>query len=190
MVIVTLLPNYAFADKNIDIDIVESSAEVNFVEFESFSEFVEDYALVSGKTIAEAESELMSKGITSRSSIQYGYFTKRLTVYPTSSFQSPSVYYPTIKFYCTYVNDPVYSILSIISPGLNRYDGSIVKQFLGQIDCHLDDYRTIEYQIDGQFYNSGSTSEFGASSNGIYFSVTSPTGLYSDIEQYGRIILS
>ena len=84
MVIVTLLPNYAFADKNIDIDIVESSAEVNFVEFESFSEFVEDYALVSGKTIAEAESELMSKGITSRSSIQYGYFTKRLTVYPTT----------------------------------------------------------------------------------------------------------
>ena len=167
-----------------------TDSEINFAEFDPFDDFVQDYALTYGKSTVEAEMALTGQGINRRSFVQYGYFTKKLSVYPVSSMQSPSVYYPTIKFYCTYVNDPVYSILSIISPGLNRYDGSIVKQFLGQIDCHLDDYRTIEYQIDGQFYNSGSTSEFGASSNGIYFSVTSPTGLYSDIEQYGRIILS
>ena len=171
---------------------IYSDRSVTFIEFDNFDEFVRDYSNYNGLTVQRAY-EFLNRFFAddlSRSSYSYGYFTRRIDITPTNSGQYPYLYRPTIRVYCKYVKDPVYSILEIV-PGdyLQRTDGSVIKQFEGTVRCHLETPYIIHYGIDGQFYNQGITSCTVGYSNIVFYSISQRIGLYSDVYQTGDIVV-
>lgn len=79
--------------------------------------------------------------------------------------QQPS-YQPTLDFYCEVsVGDGVWGIVSIFNVQMNRYSNGMSKQFSGDIEVWLRGPERIQYIVNGDFYNNGTTSS--SSSGGI-----------------------
>lgn len=191
---VLLCTNFSFADRSDIKNIKMIDKDTYFVELSSFDALVREYAKSNNMSIESSRQYLslnFDSSIKSNGAVQYGYFTKRITITPTQDNQYPYYYHPTVKVYCKYTKDPYYYILDIIAKEdcLQRRDGNIIKQFRGSVWCYLEDHKTIEFQLDGQFFDRGSTYTIGISNGYVNFGVSSATGLYADVEEYGRIIL-
>lgn len=73
-----------------------------------------------------------------------------------------STYRPRIEFYCrTSESGSYWGILSIYSVQLVRSYSGISKQFTGNISVWLRSAYQIEYTINGDFYNNGTTTVSG-----------------------------
>ncbi|NCE63143.1 hypothetical protein D1159_00760 [Pseudoflavonifractor sp. 524-17] len=122
----------------------------------TFEEMVAEYAKSSGLTYEEA-LELLPAPIETRAPVTYR--TLKATLDVTDSYK------PTLDFYCqTSESGNYWGILSVYSVQLSRsYDTGILswvitKQFNGTVDFWLRSPYEIEYIINGDFFNNGTTS--------------------------------
>lgn len=126
-------------------------------EVMTYDEMVNYYALRNNISFEEAveELQLSNKSATTRSTN---------ATYRTLSvrFNVKDSYSPSIDFYCeTSEYGNYWGILNIYSIQMNRYSNGITKQFSGVIDAWLRSPYQIEYVINGDFYNNGSTTVSG-----------------------------
>lgn len=136
----------------IDLSDLENNPEVTVSEAMTFSEMAERYAESAGITYMEA-LEMFPHAPTAYSvnDIQYRIFSARVAV--------TEQYKPSIDFYCVTAEGGSFrDIKSIYAVHLDRVYGSLVKQFTGEIEFWLRSRNSIEYIIDGDFYNTGTTS--------------------------------
>lgn len=67
-----------------------------------------------------------------------------------------------MEFYCEVsVGDGVWGIVSIYSVQMNRMYNGISKQFSGDVQVWLRGPLSIEYVVNGDFYNNGTTTTSG-----------------------------
>ena len=84
--------------------------------------------------------------------IKYRVFTVNLVV-------TENVYVPHLEFYCqTSENGNYWGILNVYSCELIRSYNQISKQFSGTVNFWLRNPYTIEYSVNGDFYENGTTS--------------------------------
>lgn len=130
-------------------------------------------------TISEVMSfEEMVIALATSTNISYGealsYFP-RITTRASQTFRTLTVtlddvgflYSPSIDFYCeTSESGGYWGILNIYSVQLNREDATwyTTKQFSGTLSSWLRSPYEIEYLINGDFYNNGTTTITGEGS--------------------------
>ena len=154
------IPAYAeenTADTEI-IDVNEINNEDSDIQVSapmSFSEMVNHYMEVNGVSYDEALKAFPVRlQKETRASATYRTLSVSLTV--------TSTYRPRIEFYCrTSESGSYWGILSIYSVQLVRSYSGISKQFTGNISVWLRSAYQIEYTINGDFYNNGTTTVSG-----------------------------
>ena len=162
VLVFSLLYIPAYADENTAdteiIDVNEINNEDSDIQVSapmSFSEMVNHYMEVNGVSYDEALKAFPVRlQKETRASATYRTLSVSLTV--------TSTYRPRIEFYCrTSESGSYWGILSIYSVQLVRSYSGISKQFTGNISVWLRSAYQIEYTINGDFYNNGTTTVRG-----------------------------
>lgn len=162
VLVFSLLYIPAYADENTAdteiIDVNEINNEDSDIQVSapmSFSEMVNHYMEVNGVSYDEALKAFPVRlQKETRASATYRTLSVSLTV--------TSTYRPRIEFYCrTSESGSYWGILSIYSVQLVRSYFGISKQFTGNISVWLRSAYQIEYTINGDFYNNGTTTVSG-----------------------------
>lgn len=130
--------------------VVLTSEDIEISEPMTYEETLRFYAEKNNTTIEEATRILGGNSRAAKSQ------TTRVL---TTRVEVTSSYKPTIDFYCYINTDGHYwGITSIYSVQLNRNYNGTIKQFSGNIETYLRSAYEIEYIINGDFYNTGTTS--------------------------------
>ena len=162
VLVFSLLYIPAYADENTAdteiIDVNEINNEDSDIQVSapmSFSEMVNHYMEVNGVSYDEALKAFPVRlQKETRASATYRTLSVSLTV--------TSTHRPRIEFYCrTSESGSYWGILSIYSVQLVRSYSGISKQFTGNISVWLRSAYQIEYTINGDFYNNGTTTVSG-----------------------------
>lgn len=161
----------------IDFSNIEDDPSVSISEAMSFEEMVQRYADHAGITYVEALKAFPDVPVAhSTSGYQYRVFSVPLNVTTT--------YQPHIEFYCVTAEGGSFrDIKSIYFVQFVRTYHSVTKQFNGAIEFWLRSRNSIEYVINGDFFNDGITTdnwsgglEFGIDEGGrINFSFSGST---------------
>lgn len=121
----------------------------------TYEEMVHHYAANEGITFDEAR-ELLPPAIQTFSMRGMAYRTFTATLDVTGTYK------PHLEFYCvTAEGGHFFNIESIYSVQLVRSSGNISKQFAGEVNVWLRSTHSIEYVVNGDFYNNGTTSSSG-----------------------------
>ena len=145
----------------IDFSNIENNPNVSVSEVLTFSEMVERYAKNAGITYWEALEMFPNASSTySARGVYYREFTVTLDV--------DKKYKPSLKFYCeTAEGGNFRNINAIYSVQLVREYNGKSKQFSGDIQVWLRNTYAIEYVVNGDFYNNGTTT-FSGGGNGKF----------------------
>ena len=126
----------------------------------TFQQLVEHYAQTAGISFDEALAFFPSSQTCSVYST--GYRVLSVTVNVTNEYK------PTLEFYCqTEEGTSSWGIVTIYSVQLNRRYGNLTKQFGGTIEVWLRNAYTIEYVVNGDFYDNGTTTVTGGTNANI-----------------------
>jgi len=166
MISVLLMPAYAFDNEN-NMPINNSSVvsvtsdEVTVSKIMTFEEMVNRYAEVGGISYAEALTAFPRQSMRSIASSS-SYRTVSVTLNVNTESGSLTTYHPTLEFYCKIsVGDGNWGIISIYSVQMNRSSNNMTKQFGGDVQVWLRGPLSIEYVVNGDFYNNGTTTSSG-----------------------------
>ena len=169
VVVITMIsiPAYAHENTNIVVNGNGSEAELQVSEAMSFSEMVACYAESTGATCQEALTVFPKEQRASHGTYRVLSVTLNVT----------SQYNPYIEFYCnTEEYGHYWAIKNIYSTQLVRSDGNMSKQFSGTLEVWLRSAYEIEFSINGDFYNNGTTSCTNGGEGGIglggYFNIS------------------
>lgn len=123
----------------------------------TYDEMVNYYALRNNISFEEAVEKLQ---ISNKSAMTRSTNATYRTL--SVSFNVKDSYSPSIDFYCvTSEYGNYWGILNIYSVQMNRYSNGITKQYSGVIDAWLRSPYQIEYVVNGDFYNNGTTTVSG-----------------------------
>lgn len=130
-------------------------SEIHVSDIMTFEEMVTRYAEVGGISYQDALKAFpSSKGISA-----YAYDTYRTVSVP---IRVTDTYQATLEFYCNIsVGDGVWGIMSIYSVQMNRMYRGESKQFSGDVQVWLRGPLSIEYVVNGDFFNNGTTTTSG-----------------------------
>ncbi|HFU4122248.1 TPA: hypothetical protein ACGO7R_000148 [Streptococcus suis] len=143
----TIGTSSVFADELIrqaDGTVVVASEPMNVEQI--LSQYMDDFGVDKAQAIKEL-------GINpyERAANTYRTLSQRYQVTPA--------YQPTITFYCeTSESGGFRGIHRILNVGLNRYYGGTSKAFGGTVYTNLENANVIYYDINGDYYNTGTTS--------------------------------
>lgn len=140
---------------SIDLCSIIDDPNVTASEVMTYDEMIRHYAQNEGLTYAEAEKRFPApRSADGTNDIGYRTFTANLDV--------TSEYKPHLEFYCeTAEGGHFFNINSIHSVKLVQIYGSISKQFSGDIEVWLRSSNSIEYVVNGDFYDNGTTTSSG-----------------------------
>lgn len=140
---------------SIDLLSINDNPDVVISEVMTYDEMIHHYAQNEGITYAEA-GKLFPAPRSVDATNDIGYRTFSVTLEVTSEYK------PRLEFYCeTAEGGHFFNINSIYSVQLVRIYGSISKQFSGDIEVWLRSSNSIEYVVNGDFYNYGTTTSTG-----------------------------
>ncbi|NFL43671.1 hypothetical protein FDB61_18625 [Clostridium botulinum] len=156
------------AEKPIDmpqtIDITdnnENSTKFKVSERLTYDQLVDKVVENENISVEEAREFLGNREITRSYRDDYRTYETKLDVKKN--------YKPTLCFYCeTSEWGPTYvGIKKVLNTSLNRKYKGDVKQFSGTIYTNLESANTIYFEVNGEFYNYGSTTCTGGVEIGI-----------------------
>lgn len=160
---------------SININELWNSPDVSISEPMTYDELVKRYAQNENISTQQALDILGndSKSIQPRS-IEYRTFTVTLNV--------TDEYKPHIEFLCeTAESGHFFNLVSIYSVQLVRNYGSVSKQFSGNLEVWLRSGYDIEYVINGDFYNNGTTTISGGGNLGLGINDSATIGFSASI---------
>ncbi len=130
-------------------------SDIQVSDIMTFEEMVARYAQVGGISYQEALKAFPSSRALNVNAYRT-YRTLSVTLNVTNTYR------PTLEFYCEVsVGDGVWGIVSIYSVQMNRMYNGISKQFSGDVQVWLRGPLSIEYVVNGDFYNNGTTTTSG-----------------------------
>nr|WP_319487417.1 hypothetical protein [uncultured Caproiciproducens sp.] len=138
----------------------------------TFDEIVEAIAGDSQISKAQAANQVIS-GFTNKNSNSLNLTAKAAASRATyrtinSDFTVTSEYKPTMRFYCeTSESGSFHGIVKILNVNMIRKYNGMTKQFGGTVYTNLEDANSIFYTVDGDFYNTGTTTFGGGVSIGV-----------------------
>ena len=139
------------------IDTNDSSG-VTMSDFMTYSEMLDYMVNEKGIPFSIAASTFPATRAVTRSGT-YRVLSVTLTV------ENRPSYTPTLDFYCEVsVGDGVWGIMNIYSVQMNRSSNGLVKQFDGDVQVWLRSAERIEYIVNGDFYNTGTTTSSNSGS--------------------------
>lgn len=141
----------------IDLNNIEENLDVQVSEPMSFDEMLSYYMKQNNVSYEEALKAFPNRA-KRMAGAPVSYRTLKVGLTVTSS------YHPHLEFYCeTSEYGNYWGILSIYSTQLVRRDSNTgaSKQFGGSIDVWLRSPYQIEYVVNGDFYNNGTTTVSG-----------------------------
>lgn len=156
MVCTCIVPAAAYTPQVRDIDLNDHSG-ISMTPVMSYNELL-DYMVEVKHFSREEALQLIPKTRASDGN-------KVLSV--TLSVENKPSYKPTLDFYChVSVGDGVWGIQDIYLVQMDRSSGGITKQFSGEVNVWLRGPERIEYVVNGDFYNYGTTTvSFGGKVN-------------------------
>lgn len=156
MVCTCIVPTAAYTPQVRDIDPNDHSG-ISMTPVMSYNELL-DYMVEVKHFSREEALQLIPKTRASDGN-------KILSV--TLSVENKPLYKPTLDFYChVSVGDGVWGIQDIYLVQMDRSSGGITKQFSGEVNVWLRGPERIEYVVNGDFYNYGTTTvSFGGKVN-------------------------
>lgn len=136
----------------IDLSDMSANSNISVSEPMTFTEMVRHYAKNAGITYEEALNMFPSTPATqSARDINYRVFSSVLVTVTEE-------YKPRLDFYCeTAEGGHFQNIVSIYSVQLVRTYNGITKQFSGSVETWLRSSQSIEYLVNGDFLNLGTT---------------------------------
>lgn len=148
----------------------DDTGGVTMSDFMTYSEMLDYMVNEKGIPFSVAASAFPVTRAATRSGT-YRVLSVTLTVENRPSYK------PTLDFYCEVsVGDGVWGIMNIYSVQMNRSSNGLSKQFDGDVQVWLRSAERIEYIVNGDFYNNGTTT---SSNSG---------GIEINIGDYGKII--
>lgn len=179
-IVIGLLSTTSFAESNqnnlvlgeIDLANLQDKFDVSS-DYEmkgpfTFDELVDEMTKNENITRSEAlkrlapEMDKSSKGaIKPFANSMFSTFTVRITV--------NTLYKPTVNFYCEMasVGGRPTTFIKVLNAGMNREYGGLVKNFDGEIFVNLESGLKLFYIVNGNFYNTGTTTAGGGLTVGI-----------------------
>lgn len=128
--------------------------DVSYSDVMTFSEMVEHYAKSAGITYEEALNAFPASEYSSYATPSYRTLSVGLNV--SSEFK------PRLEFYCqTSEYGTYWGIQKVYSMQLVRSYNGISKQFSGNVEMWLRSAYQIEFVVNGDFYNNGTTTVTG-----------------------------
>lgn len=131
----------------------------------TFEEIAQDYAKSEKVSISEAKNIFVQDILKTDANINSLAEAKAAvasiayrTVY--NQFTVTSVYKPSVKFYLQTNETGVewdWSIRAVLNTSMNRLYNGIVKEFGGTVYVNLQNNFTIYYDVEGTWYNTGTT---------------------------------
>lgn len=157
----TLLIVPAFAAEN---SAISETPEFTVSKIMTFEELVTHCAQTNGISYQEALTEFPAI-----MPLAYdGYRVLSVTLNVQTEAGLATSYHPTLEFYCSIsVGDGVWAIIDIYKVEMVRSSNGMTKQFGGSVDVWLRHPLTIEYAVNGDFYNTGTTTVGGGASASI-----------------------
>ncbi len=155
------------ADKKPPISSIEiNGEECKYSEVLTFEQMVSEIAKennVSEKTIErEMIENNLKKGVTLESLKRGTYRSLYKSIYVTSRYR------PTIRFYCrTEESSYHWATKEVLYISMNRRFGDTVKQFRGDIFANLETPARLFFNVNGDFYNKGTTNYGGGVNIGV-----------------------
>lgn len=147
----------------------DDTSGVTMSDFMTYSEMLDYMVNEKGIPFSIAASAFPAARVVMRSGT-YRVLSVTLTVENRPSYK------PTLDFYCEVsVGDGVWGIMNIYSVQMNRSSNGLVKQFDGDVQVWLRSAERIEYIVNGDFYNTGTTTSSNAG------------GIELNIGDYGKI---
>lgn len=138
---------------NID-NIDDENSNVSVSDPMTFTEMVTHYAKTTGISYEEALAAFPNESTRATRTASHRVLSVTLNV--TGSYK------PHLDFYCnTSEGGNFWGITSIYSVQLVRNYGNESKQFAGTVDMWLRSGYEIEYVVNGDFYNNGTTTASG-----------------------------
>lgn len=170
--------------------VVLSIEDDNMIESKAltYDELIQE--VMKNEKLTEAEAKEFI-GVGEKKSVRATYRTYKYSVEVTSAYK------PQVVFYCETSEWGNYrGILSLLNTSLNRGYNGISKQFSGTIYTNLENAACIYFELNGDFYNNGTTSMSGGVSVGVgekttvNFSVSSASNHFKYIYKADRYRLS
>lgn len=141
----------------IDINNLPSGLDVQISDVMTYEEMLTVLSSINPQAVASMPA--MASNV-STADLTYRTFSVRLKV--------TDEYIPNLQFFCeTAEGGHFFNILSIYSVQLVRSYGNISKQFSGAIDVWLRSSTSIEYVVNGDFFNNGTTTSTEGANVGI-----------------------
>lgn len=140
------------ASKNSNIvDVTKDSQNVKISDRLTYDQIVKEYAKDNDVSIKEAKKAIGANDITKARGEFYRTYESTIRV--------NSYYQPKLKFYCkTSEWDNYIGIKEVKNSSLNRKYMGLTKQFQGTVYTNLENAYTIYYEVNGDFYDNGTTS--------------------------------
>lgn len=137
----------AFAENSVKKSVSIDDPDIEVSEVLTFEEVVNEFTKDNGVSISEARMQFLSaKGYAAT----YRTLTSRFTV--TSSYR------PALKYYVeTSEGGGFWGIIEVKNVSMDRSWNGLSKVFSGNVYTHLQNANQIYYQVDGDFYNNGTT---------------------------------
>lgn len=135
-------------------EVNDNSTEIAISERMNREEIIQSYMKTNGVSLEEAQKIFPIS--YDRAKVSYRTLSVYLPV--TTSYK------PHIEFYCqTSENGNYWGIVSVYKATLVRSYNGTSKQFTGELQMWLRSAYQIEYMINGDFYNNGTTTVSGGS---------------------------
>lgn len=184
--------NNIFAKENKDLQNINTkNININEINTKKLNkkEIIEEM-IKDGTSRADAERLVNENSISN--SVNYGSY---YTTYEKQLNVSKN-YKPTLKFYLQIeYGHGMAMIKSLKNVNIVREFNGISKSFVGEIYCNVENYQTIYYEINGDFYNEGITETKGkinlkiGEDSTILFNVDNPYGYFNYIYESEKIYI-
>lgn len=171
IIVIGLFSTTSFAESNennlvlgeIDLENLQDKLDVSNdydmkIHF-TFDELIDEMAKNADITRDEALKRVYPKmNKSSRGEIE-PLSRYRMYVTFTRYFKVNNNYSPSVSFYCEVraVNGRPANFIKVLDVSMNRRSKGLVKNFDGSIFINLEDSLTLFYRINGNFYNTGTT---------------------------------
>ena len=130
---------------------INGNSDVTMSNFMTYSEMLDYMVNEKGIPFSIAASSFPTTRTVTRNGT-YRVVSVKLTV------ENRPSYTPTLDFYCEVsIGDGVWGIMNIYSVQMNRSSNGLVKHFDGDVQVWLRSAERIEYIVNGDFYNTGTT---------------------------------
>jgi len=173
---------YNMSDRILKTDGYVCFDDLDTNEISTYDEMVNALIENEGLTKNEAQKLLDDNFVSIGSHVSARDATYRII---RSQFEVNAIYKPTLNLYCqtSEGGGSFRGILKILNVGMNRVSNGLVKSFHGTVFTHIQDPNRINWIVNGDFFDDGTTTVDG----GVSISLDNTTTTTFEASSIGEL---